>query len=212
VKWHSLQALGSLKAQLETARKLAAAEQARLHAAAQLALREQQLFSLSVGAVVSLPVAQRAELTLLQPAPHPAQRARDEQAALQESWSDGFDVTSLLDTDAALSYRSRDIGIDVVHKLRRGEWAIQAQLDLHGLRRDEARTQLGQFLRDVIGQGLRCIRIIHGKGHGSPGRQPVLKSKVHSWLVQKQEVLAFVQARPADGGNGALVVLLRPGP
>ncbi|MFZ9182955.1 MAG: Smr/MutS family protein, partial [Hylemonella sp.] len=56
--------------------------------------------------------------------------------------------------------------------------------------------------------GLRCVRVVHGKGHGSPGKTPVLKNRVHSWLVQKKEVLAFVQARPADGGAGALVLLL----
>jgi len=64
-------------------------------------------------------------------------------------------------------------------------------------------------LRDATQRGLRCVRVVHGKGHGSPGREPVLKTKVRSWLVQKQEVLAFVQARPAEGGSGALVVLLR---
>ncbi len=64
------------------------------------------------------------------------------------------------------------------------------------------------FIREAFKQGIRCVRIVHGKGLGSPGKAPVLKSRVHSWLVQKQEVLAFVQAKPADGGAGALVVLL----
>ncbi|MBU6503950.1 MAG: Smr/MutS family protein, partial [Burkholderiales bacterium] len=59
-------------------------------------------------------------------------------------------------------------------------------------------------------QGLRCVRVVHGKGLGSPGKTPVLKSRVHGWLIQKSEVLAFVQARPAQGGAGALVVLLQP--
>ncbi|RZJ50981.1 MAG: DNA mismatch repair protein MutS, partial [Acidovorax sp.] len=58
--------------------------------------------------------------------------------------------------------------------------------------------------------GLRCLRVVHGKGLGSPGKSPVLKSRVQRWLVQKSEVLAFVQARPIDGGAGALVVLLQP--
>ena len=57
--------------------------------------------------------------------------------------------------------------------------------------------------------GWRCLRVVHGKGLGSPGREPVLKAKVQRWLVQKQQVLAFVQAKPAEGGAGALVVLLR---
>ena len=126
--------------------------------------------------------------------------------------SDDFDVESLLETDAALSFRRPGIGPEVVKKLRRGAWAIQAQVDLHGLRRDEAREQLAEFLRDVRKRGLRCVRIVHGKGNGSPGKEPVLKPKVQSWLVQKEAVLAFAQARASEGGAGALVVLLRPAP
>ena len=98
----------------------------------------------------------------------------------------------------------------MLRKLRRGVWVTQAQLDLHGLRRDEAREQLQIFLREAARTGWRCVRIVHGKGNGSPGRQSVLKSKVKGWLVQRLDVLAFVQARAADGGHGALLVLLRP--
>ena len=74
---------------------------------------------------------------------------------------------------------------------------------------DEARDALAQFIREAVRQGWRCLRVVHGKGLGSPGREPVLKAKVQRWLVQKQQVLAFVQAKPAEGGAGALVVLLR---
>jgi DNA-nicking Smr family endonuclease len=128
---------------------------------------------------------------------------------LEQSISDEFDVESLLETDEALSFRRREVGPEVVRKLRRGVWALQAQLDLHGLRRDEARERLAQFLRDAARAGLRCVRVVHGKGNGSPGREPVLKSKVRNWLVQRNEVLAFTQARAADGGHGAVIVLLR---
>jgi DNA-nicking Smr family endonuclease len=96
----------------------------------------------------------------------------------------------------------------VVRKLRRGGWKLQGQIDLHGLRQDQAREALAEFIRQAHKQGLRCVRVVHGKGLGSPGKTPVLKSRVQRWLVQKKEVLAFVQARPADGGGGALVVLL----
>eukprot|EP01036_Dinobryon_divergens_P045934 gene45934-61401_t len=82
------------------------------------------------------------------------------------------------------------------------------QLDLHGLRRDDAREALSSFIRESHKHGIRCVRVVHGKGLGSPGKAPILKSRVHSWLVQKKEVLAFVQAKPADGGAGALLVLL----
>ena len=99
----------------------------------------------------------------------------------------------------------------MTHRLRAGYWSIQRQLDLHGLRTDEAREALGEFVRVAHRTGLRCVRVVHGKGLGSPGKTPVLKSRVQRWLVQKKEVLAFVQARPAEGGAGALVVLLQPG-
>ncbi len=137
--------------------------------------------------------------------------ALDEEAVLREALSDGFDVATLLDTDDALSFCRSGLGPDIPRRLRRGDWSIQRQLDLHGLRRDDAREQLGVFIRDAHKAGLRCVRVVHGKGLGSPGKTPVLKSRVQSWLVQKDEVLAFVQARPADGGAGALVVLLKPG-
>ena len=127
-----------------------------------------------------------------------------------EAISDGFDVESLLDTDDTLSYRRAGIGPEVVRKLRRGVWSVQAQLDLHGARRDEARERLNHFVQAAGRSGLRCVRVIHGKGIGSPGREPVLKGKVKAWLVQKKEVIAFTQARASDGGAGALLVLLAP--
>ncbi len=144
--------------------------------------------------------------------PHPRQRQLDEQQVLEASVSDEIDVDSLLDTDEALSYRRPGIGPDALRKLRRGEWTIQDQLDLHGHRVDAARAALVEFLRDALKRGLRCVRIVHGKGLGSKDRTPVLKGKVRAWLIQRDEVIAFCQARPADGGSGALVVLLRPTP
>jgi DNA-nicking Smr family endonuclease len=134
----------------------------------------------------------------------------DEARVLREAMSDEFDVSTLLDTDDQLSFRRPGIGADVSARLRAGHWSIQRQLDLHGLRIDEAREALGEFLRHAHKAGIRCVRVVHGKGLGSPGKAPVLKSRVQRWLVQKNEVLAFVQARPVDGGAGALVVLLVP--
>jgi len=93
---------------------------------------------------------------------------------------------------------------------QRGQWAIQSQIDLHGLRRDEARESLQAFLRLSRRLGHRCVRVVHGKGLGSPGKAPVLKSRVRAWLIQSRAVLAFVQARASQGGNGAVVVLLAP--
>ncbi|RYF39557.1 MAG: DNA mismatch repair protein MutS, partial [Comamonadaceae bacterium] len=130
----------------------------------------------------------------------------------RESLSDEFDASTLLDVDDAMSFRRPGIGTDVTRKLRKGDWSIQRELDLHGLRREEARESLAAFVRTAHRDGIRCVRVVHGKGLGSPGKAPVLKAKVQAWLIQKDEVLAFVQARADEGGAGALVVLLKPSP
>jgi DNA-nicking Smr family endonuclease len=202
--------LAALKQALLQAERDAAADAAREREAAARARLERELFSRSVGQVIPLRKAAAPAVARTPPEPLPRQRLRDEAAVLVESISDEFDVESLLDTDEALSFRRRGISPDVVRKLRRGVWAIQAQVDLHGLRRDAARESLSRFLREAERDGLRCVRVVHGKGNGSPGREPVLKGRVKSWLVQKAEVLAFAQARASEGGHGALVVLLRP--
>jgi DNA-nicking Smr family endonuclease len=173
--------------------------------------RERRLFELAVGPVLPLRATNRAQHPLLPASPEPLQRQRDEAQVMREALSDEFDVETLLHTDELLSYRVPRLGPDVVRKLREGRWSIQRQIDLHGLRTDEAREALGRFIRESHQHGLRCVRVVHGKGLGSPGRTPVLKGRVLRWLVQKHEVMAFVQARPADGGAGALVVLLRSG-
>lgn len=206
-----LQELAALKDALRAAQREREARAAQLREQAARERRERNLFATSVGSVLPLRKPAAPVLPLPRPAPIPLQRQRDEAAVLVESLSDEFDVESLLETDDQLSFRRRGIGPDVVRKLRRGVWVLQAQLDLHGLRRDEARERLAEFLRDAAQQGLRCVRIIHGKGNGSPGREPVLKARVRSWLVQRDDVLAYTQARAADGGQGALIVLLRPG-
>ena len=211
-KIRSLQDLSALKQSLADAAALAAQREAQARERSARDKRERDLFAHAVGPVAPLRQRARAVIERARASPVPRQRERDEAAVLREAISDEFDVETLLETDDALSYRRRGIGPEVVRKLRRGVWAIQGQLDLHGLRRDEARERLGAFLRDADRHGLRCVRVIHGKGHGSPGREPVLKAKVKSWLAQKSEVIAFTQARAADGGHGALLVLLRPAP
>jgi DNA-nicking Smr family endonuclease len=211
VKSKSLQDLGAIRQQvIDVAQAAAAAELARREAE-QRAEAERHLFARAVGAVKPLPFKERVHMKPHRPAPRPLQQDLDDQAALVESMSDEFDVSTLLDVDDQLSFRRPGIGTDITRKLRKGEWSIQGQLDLHGLRSDEARTALGQFIRDAKRMGWRCVRVVHGKGLGSPGKEPVLKAKVQRWLVQKNEVLAFVQAKPSDGGAGALVVLLAPG-
>lgn len=173
------------------------------------ALSDRELFLRSVGDVIPLDPKDRIDPVFSPPEPVPVQRLADERAALKASLSDEFSVESLLETDEALSYARNGIGHDVVRKLRRGHWVIQDQLDLHGMRRDEAREMIVSFLRQASLRGFRCVRIIHGKGLGSVNNEPVLKRLVHKWLVQRADVMAFCQARPADGGSGAVVVLLK---
>jgi DNA-nicking Smr family endonuclease len=212
VKGGALADLARIRAALlderRRAESLAAGERDRLAAER----REKDLFADAVGAVVPLRKSATPHLPRARPPAVARQRQRDEAAALVESISDAFDVESLLETDDALSFRRRGVGLDVVRKLRRGVWVLQDEIDLHGLRSDAARERVADFLRDSARAGLRCVRVVHGKGLGSPGREPVLKAKVKSWLMQRSEVLAFTHARPADGGHGALIVLLKPGP
>ena len=202
--------LGAVSRQLreEQARLEAQAKERRAAAARREA--EHQLFSRAVGAIRPLRTRERLHLSDPPPLPLPVQHWLDEERVLRESISDDFDVSTLLDTDDQLSFRRPGIGVEITQRLRAGHWSIQRQLDLHGLRVDEAREALGQFIRNAHKNGMRCVRVVHGKGLGSPGKSPVLKSRVQRWLVQKSEVLAFVQARPMDGGAGALLVLLQP--
>ena len=108
-----------------------------------------------------------------------------------------------------LNFLREGLASDTLRKLRRGYWLIQNQIDLHGLTVAEARPALVAFLNECLHDGLRCVRIIHGKGLGSKNGEPVLKRKVSSWLMQREEILAFCQARRTEGGGGAAIVLLR---
>jgi len=212
LKVKDLKGLKSVKAEMEARVKLAKDLEASHKAALAKARAEEEFFALAVGPIKPLPPkhrpGHRASLPLVQAAPVAVQHQLDEMAVMREALSDEFDAETLLDTDDALSYRRAGIGTDVTRKLRKGGWSIQGQVDLHGLRREDAREALVDFIKDAARMGWRCVRVVHGKGLGSPGKTPVLKGKVQSWLIQKQEVLAFVQARPAHGGAGALVVLL----
>ena len=205
----SLQDLDGFKRTLHEAAAVARQREAEAREQAAREQRERNLFALAIGPVSPVRAAARVQHARAAPAPLPRQRVLDDAAVLREAISDEFDVESLLDTDDALSYRRQGIGVEVVRKLRRGVWVTQGQLDLHGLRRDEAREQLATFMREAVRSGWRCVRIVHGKGLGSPGREPVLKGKVKGWLVQNNDVVAFTYARASDGGHGAVVVLLR---
>jgi DNA-nicking Smr family endonuclease len=205
-----LEALQQIKADLAAQAEREKAEKLAALLAARRLEAQRNMFANAVGKVQPLPMTERVDLKQVAPAAAVLQHELDAQAALAESLSDEMDITSLLDTDAQLSFRRPGVGVDVVQKLRQGKWSIQRQVDLHGQRSDEARETLSRFIRDAHKQGLRCVRVVHGKGLGSPGKAPVLKDKVQRWLVQKAEVIAFVQAPPHKGGAGAVLVLLKP--
>lgn len=142
------------------------------------------------------------------PSPWPRQRMKDEAAVMPDAMTD-FWPWDELESGEELLYLRAGQKLDTLRKLRRGEWVIQGELDLHGLNTDEARTAVAGFLLQARQNNKRCVRIIHGKGLGSKNREPVLKLKLKNWLVQRNEVLAFSQARAVDGGSGALLVLLK---
>jgi len=204
-----LAGLGTLGEQLRARARQQAIDQRQRHEQARRLEREAGLFRDAVADATPLPPAGRVDPNRPAPPAEPRQRQLDERAVLDSSLSDDIGIEQYLETDEALSYRRHGIGPDVVRRMRRGEWAVKGQIDLHGLRSDEAREALGAFLNRALREEWRCVRVIHGKGLGSAGREPVLKVRVPRWLVQRQEVLAFCQARPNDGGAGALVVLLR---
>ncbi|MEK6806857.1 MAG: Smr/MutS family protein [Pseudomonadota bacterium] len=141
------------------------------------------------------------------PPPEPRQTRADEQAVLAEMMSDP-DPESFESGDT-LSWQRPGLQNTVFRKLRRGSYRVEAEVDLHGLKSEAAALEVRSFLDDCQQRDYRCVRIIHGKGLRSPNSGPVIKSKVGGWLRKRADVLAYVSARPVDGGTGAIYVLLR---
>ncbi len=160
-------------------------------------------FKKAVADVEPLKRRKRVELKRRPAPPVPRQRQRDEAAALAESLSGWSSVDDALESDEELSYLRDGMARLTLRKLRRGHWAIQDALDLHGLTRDQAGALVVEFLNRCLARGLRCVRIVHGKGLG------ILRAKLRKWLPQREEVLAYCQAPASEGGSGALLVLLK---
>ena len=160
-----------------------------------------------------LPPSTRARIERPRPAPLPTQRLADEREVLLESkygnepaphsWEIGQEL------EAGQTFVRPGLGTDVLGKLRRGHWSLQAELDLHGRTVDEARDVLADFLYEARQRGYRCVRVVHGKGLTSPNREPVLKGKVRKWLAHWDDVLAYSEAPRHAGGGGAVLILLR---
>src|SRR5258706_10299534 len=160
-------------------------------------------FRKAVAGVNPLKLSRRIAHKHPAPAPVPHQRRRDEAAALAESLAGPLSADEALETGEELSYLRDGMARETLRKLRRGHWSIQDGVDLHGLNRDQAAVMVVEFLNYCQARGLRCVRIVHGKGLG------ILKAKLNRWLPQREEVLAYCQAPARDGGSGALLVLLK---
>ncbi len=170
---------------------------------------EEALLHEALKGVAPLRDTGKATLQRPAPAPIPAQTLREDEQVLQESLSDQMPMEVGLETGEELVFLRNGLSNQILKKLRRGFWATQDHLDLHGLRTEEAQALMVSFLNDALKHGFRCVRIVHGKGLRSRNAEPVLKRKVGNWLSQRDEVLAFVQARAEDGGGGAVMVLLK---
>jgi len=138
--------------------------------------------------------------------PLAAKRHEDERAVIEELARLTLDDDAEIEEDA--SYLRPGLPRDILRKLRRTHWVIQDDLDLHGFTGEEAAVQTTVFLADARRRGLRCVRIVHGKGLRSAGREPVLRKRIRKLLTRRDEVLAFVEPRGFHGGSGAVVVLL----
>jgi DNA-nicking Smr family endonuclease len=133
--------------------------------------------------------------------------AADRKRVLVESL-EGFGESEITDSGDEIAFRRDGVQTSVLRKLKRGEYRVEAVCDLHGLRVDEAKHALREFLAESLARNLRCVRVIHGKGNGSGSRGPVIKTAVNMILRKTGPVLAFTSARRIDGGTGAINVLL----
>lgn len=170
---------------------------------------DRALFRAAMEGVRPLPPNDRAQIEPPRPKPLPRQRHLDEAAALAEALMGPLSFEDRLDMGIEDAYLRPGLPRRLLSDLRKGRWVIQEELDLHGLYREEAREELAHFLAGCLLKGYRCVRIIHGKGLSSPGGESVLKALSRNWLARRDEILAFCQAKPHDGGEGALLALLK---
>ncbi len=159
--------------------------------------------------VVPLVATARAALAKPRPKPIPFKRIEDDLAISAEMMKDTSGWDADIENGDLITFLRKGLPTDVLRKLKRGQWIVQASLDLHGLSTVNARSELARFLGHARHSGIRCVQIVHGKGTRSPNNIALIRNKVRHSLSQRDEVLAFCDAAPADGGSGAVVVLLK---
>lgn len=169
---------------------------------------DEDLFRRAMSDATPLDVEARVAKPKKKPPPKARFSKADEQQALEESLDP--DIDELVQSSGeGLRFKRASVGRTTMRMLARGSYAIQAEIDLHGMTLAEAKPRLARFIERCADSGKLCIRIVHGKGLGSGDRGPVLKNGVNRWLRKWDQVLAFTSARQSDGGTGAVYVLLK---
>jgi DNA-nicking Smr family endonuclease len=172
---------------------------------------ERELFHQAMRGVRRLSTPERARPAKRAPPPRARQSRAERTAVLRESLAAPAAELDIQPGDAT-QHRQPGVPETVLRRLRRGEYRIEAEIDLHGLRLAEAQARLREFLLAALARRLQCLRIVHGKGLRSGQRGPVIRNAVHGLLRRAQPVLAFTSAGIRDGGTGATLVLLRARP
>jgi len=167
---------------------------------------DSDLFRLTIGKVHAVKSDKVPLSKANRPKPYPKSQAVNVEEHLNSATE--FDVEKV-GLEDSLSFTSPGLQHNVLRKLRKGQFGLDAEIDLHGLNSNEAKRQLLHFLHDCVKNGCRCVHIVHGKGYRSADNHPVLKNNLNLWLRQHKDVQAFCSAPPKDGGTGAVFVLLQ---
>lgn len=169
--------------------------------------QDSELFRQAIGEIDKME-HDGVNLVTPKPLPVPNQTILSQQDALNKMADDPFDIPDVEIGDE-LFFKREGVQQQIMRKLRRGKYAIESELDLHGMTVSIAKKELDGFLSHCQSTNRHCIRIIHGKGHGSANKIPVLKNKLNKWLQKYDSILAFCSAPPNDGGTGAVYVLIK---
>ena len=167
-----------------------------------------ELFRRAVSGTKPLRTETRAGEEPRKPPPRARFSQADHKQVLRESMRADVDTMESDNADS-LRFHRPSVSRRTMRKLARGNYAVQAEIDLHGMTVAESKPRLAEFIEHCARSGKRCVRVVHGKGLGSGHRGPVLKMSVNRWLRQWATVIAFVSARQVDGGTGAVYVLLK---